>query len=111
MAKKKAKVETKQWTWLPPNDRAEPATAITQESVREFRNGLAKFSQIKENADMMKTLTYRAVIDLDHLLRLMTATPGTIIAQWAYTVKPANKKSAVKMAKEVMRNSKWKKVK
>ena len=106
--RKRAKVETKKWTLFPPVDQVGEGTTITQESVKSMRDGLAKFYKIEANPDLMKTLAFRAMLDLDHLLRLMQSTPGTIIASYQFTVKPANKKSAKRMAQE-MRRGKWRK--
>lgn len=104
---KKSKTETKQWTIFPPVDQVGEGFDITQENVKKMRDGLAKFYKIDGNPDLMKTLAYRAMLDLDHLLRLIQSTPGTIIATYQFTVKPANKESAKKMAKE-LKGGKWK---
>ena len=107
---KKAKVEQKKWEVFPPTDTVGKGADISQESVKDFRDGLARFQAIEQNPPLMKTLAYRAMLDLDHLLRLMQSTPGTIIATYRFTVKPTNKKSAARMRKE-MKGAKWTKAK
>jgi hypothetical protein len=101
---KKPKTETKKWTIFPQADQVGEGATITQESVKGFRDGLAKFQAIDANPGLIKTLAYRAMLDLDHLLRLMQSHPSTIIATYQFTVTPKDKKSAKKMAV-----GKWKK--
>lgn len=106
---KKTKTETKKWTIFPQADSVGEGFDVTQENVKKMRDGLAKFQGIDSNPGLIKTLAYRAMLDLDHLLRLMQSHPSTVIATCQFTVKPADKKSAEKMAKE-LKAGKWKRV-
>lgn len=89
---------------MPSVDRAEPSAVITEHSMIEFRNGLMKFmNDAKNSGTMIGTLAYRAAIDLDHLARAYGSQPGRIVMSYKVIIKPKDKKSAARMAKEAKR--------
>ncbi len=100
----KRKAEKSVWSWVPPTDKEEPATSVTQQSCAEFRNGLLKLARIKENRDFIKTIAYRAALDLDHLKRLLEATPGTIISTFKFEIRPKTIKDAKRIARELKKS-------
>src|SRR5688572_32376100 len=103
--KKKVKEVTKSWVRLDDIDKSDPATEITLASVIQFRNGLGKkmLASKGKPQTMADTLTYRAMLDLDHLARLMDSENRRSRMEMTYqiVIKPTDKKSAKKMAKWV----------
>lgn len=102
---------TKSWVRVDDVDKGEPAAEVNLASVIQFRNGLGKLSGEKlYKGTMAGTLAYRAMLDLDHLARLLDSLNRKSTMTMTYVIKPANAESAKKMAALVKR-SKWRKVK
>ena len=84
------------WVHVHPLDQKEPATEITQTSVLAFRNGLKKFAESNKDYqnNMAGTVVFRAVIDLDHLARIMENNSSRL--SFRYVITAQDKASAKK---------------
>lgn len=102
---------TKSWVRLDDVDKGEPAAEVSLASVIQFRNGLSKVTSEKPYKNTMAgTMAYRAMLDLDHLARLLDSQNRKSTMTMSYMIKPVDAKSAKKMAALAKRN-KWRKVK
>jgi hypothetical protein len=91
--------ETKMhWVHVDDLDASEPATPIDLSSVLHFRNGLGKLcaSRDLKPGTLSATLAYRAMLDLDHLARLLDAERRRSAMTMTYIVTEKKPKKAKK---------------
>lgn len=106
---KKTKKQASTWVHLNEIDRDEPKAEITLAAVLAFRNGLGWLLKgDKKGGTILHTMIYRSMLDLDHLARILDAENKRSTLSFRYVIKPADKKSAVKMAREAMKSGQWK---